>query len=468
MKKVGIICLVVLLLLSMHPVMAADAVENSPVAGGCSTLDSQMPFLGNQQVVKNGKAMVLYEANTDTLMYAYNPDERIEPSSLLKILTALIAVEKGNMSDAVTVQQEVLDTLDKDAAMVKLVVDEVVTVKDLLYCMMVGSGNDAAVILADHVMGSQQAFVAEMNRYALELGCTATNFTNVHGLHEENQYTTARDIARILAKAIQNETFCEIFGAKYYSVPETNKSEARNLSSQNYLMNNDHVVIHYDERVTGSRTAVASDRTRGIASVAQVNDMKLLCVVVGAESKYEEDGYTVKVFGGYDETKKLLDLGFNGYKTAQVLHANQIIQQRSVVDGSSDVLIGTQSGALAVVPDNIQENSLDYRYVNEIPLTAPIEKGQRLSTLQIWCGSVCIAQTELVAMNSVALAGSVFVDDGTNAGQFAFLNVVKYLLVALAVVVLLGVAVLYVLRGIRIVKARRQSRRNSRNRRRSR
>ena len=110
------------------------------------------------------------------------------------------------------------------------------TVKDLLYCMMVASGNDAAIILADHVLGSQKAFVAEMNRYVTELGCANTHFTNVHGLHDDKQYTTARDMAKILAKAIQNTLFCEVFGAKEYAMPQTNKSNARRLISQNYLL----------------------------------------------------------------------------------------------------------------------------------------------------------------------------------------------------------------------------------------
>ncbi len=468
MKKIIAICLLFAILLCNQSVFAADTVDNISVTSGCSTIDGQVPFLGSQPVLKNGKSFILYEANTDSLMYSYNADESLPPSSLLKILAALIAIEKGNMTDVVTVKGEVLETLDKDAAVIKLVADEVVTVQDLLYGMMVGSGNDAAVILADHILGSQDAFVAELNRYAAELGCTATNFTNVHGLHDDNQYTTARDVCRIVAKAIQNEQFCEVFGAKYYSIPETNKSEARHLSSQNYLMNNDSVAAYFDERVIGSRTGVANDRTRNIASVAQVNDMKLICIVMGAESKFEDDGYSVKVYGGYDETTKLLDLGFNGYKTAQILHDNQIVIQKSVIDGSSEVSLGTYTGAYAVVPDNMNENSLSYRYIDEASLTAPIEKGQKLSTLQIWCGSVCLAQRDLVAFNDVFLAGTVFSDNAEANRDFGFIKIVTYVLIALGIVAVLFVAALYILRTVRIAKARRQSRRNSRNRRRSR
>lgn len=467
MKKFCALCLALLLLLCNMPVLAAD-VSDASVTAGCNSLDGQVPLLGTGQLISNAQSVVLYETNTDSMMYAYNADEQVGPASLLKILTALIAIEKGNMDDVVTVRQEVLSTLDPDAAVVELVPDEVLTVKDLLYCMMVASGNDAAVILADHVMGDQQAFVEEMNRYASELGCTGTNFTNVHGLHDDSQYTTARDMGRILVHALKNEAFCELFGTKYYNVPKTNKSDIRYLETQNYLINNDRVIIHYDERVTGSRTAVNPDQTRSIASVAQLNDMELICVVIGAKSQFEADGYSVKVFGGYDETRELFDMGFTGYKTAQILQPDQVLQQTAVMNGDCDISIGTRSGARCVIPANMDINGLSFRYANETPLTAPLEKGQKLSDLQVYYGSVCVAQTETYAMNSVRVAGTVFTDSNNGNGGVGILTVVLYVIGGIFVLVLSSFIVLFLLRSSRIAKMKRQSRRNSRNRRRSR
>jgi len=468
MKKVVAIFICALLLLSILPVSATEASDDSTVIVSSSTLDSQMPLLGNQQLVSNTQAAILYETTTDTLMYAHNPDAQISPASLVKILTALIAVEKGSLSDVVTVRADVLATLDPDAAVVELMVDEVLTVEDLLYCMMVGSGNDAAVVLADHVLGNQAAFVAEMNRYAQELGCTGTNFTNVHGLSDKDQYTTARDVARILAKAIQNETFCKVYGARYYSVPATNKSDARHLSTQNYLMNNDDVIIYFDTRVTGSRTGLNSDRSRSIASAAKEGDMSLICVVIGAKSQYEKDGYTEKVFGGYDETKQLLDLGFQGYKPAQILHTNQILLQRPVTNGNSQLSIGTHSSAFSVIPEGTDANGLTYRYLDEINLTAPIKKGQKVSTLQVWCGNACIAQTDLFAMNSVEVIGADDSNNGSGAEKIGFGTVLLYVIGAVVVVAFILFLYLCILRAIRISKVKEQSRRRRRNRRRTR
>ena len=467
MKKVGVICLIICLLLCLYPVSAADLNEDASVTSGCNTLDGCVPVLGRHQIVKNAAAVLLYETNTDTLMYAYNADDKIPPASLSKILTALIAIEKGDMNDAVAVRADVLSTVSPGAAVSGLIAGEVLTVRDLLYCMMVASGNDAAAVLAEHVMGSQKAFVDEMNRDAVELGCTGTNFTNVHGLHNKNQYTTARDVGRFLAKAIQNEQFREVFGAKYYAVPATNKSDIRHLYTQNYLLNSNITDDYYDTRVTGSRTGVANDMTRNIASTAKVGEMNLLCVVMGSKSDYDDKG-NIKKVGGYEESRMLLDSGFNGYKAVQILHPNQVLLQSSVVGGSSDVSIGTADAAFAVIPYDVDADDLVYRYVNEKSLTAPIEKGEILSTVQVWCGSLCIAQEELYALNKVEIPQAPQEKEPIAVQTTDFWTVFLYVLGALLVIALLGFIVMTVLRATKIAKAKKQSRRNSRNRRRSR
>lgn len=469
MKKISVLILIVSLFLCWVPALADEPAVNSSVVNGCNTLEGQVPFLGTQQLVKNGKAMVLYEANTDTLMYADNGDKQLPPASLVKIMTALIAVEKGNMTDVVSVSKDVLSALDPDAAVVEpaLAVDEVLTVQDLLHCMLVASGNDAAVVLADHIMGDQAAFVAEMNRYAAELGCTNTNFVNVHGLHDKNQYTSARDAARILARAVQNEQFYQVFTAKKYVVPATNKTDSRVLVTQNYLLNKDSVVIHYDERVKGSRTGVANDGTHNIASLAELNDMKLISVVMGSASTYENGA--VRTFGGYGETQKLLDLGFSGHKSAQLLYENQILRQIAVPGGSSDITIGTKAAAFSVIPASMSTSQLDFRYVNEVPLQAPIQEGQRVSTVQIWCNNVCIAETDIFAMSTVLPIGQVFnVEEDPPKKEVNYVRIILSFLGVIAVIALLSVVFVSLKQAHHIAQKRKQSRRSSRDRRRSR
>ena len=130
--------------------------------------------------------------------------------------------------------------------------------------------------------------------------------------------------------------------------------------------------------------------------------------------------------------------------------------------------MGAMNGASAVIPANLNADALSYRYVDEIGLTAPIEAGQKVSALQIWYGSVCLAQSDVYAMNSVATAGSVLTEDAGVKGAGSFGRVVLYLLAAAGVIALVGFAVLYALRAVRIAKARKAARRRNRSRRRSR
>ncbi len=467
MKKISAIVLVLSMLVCF--VLPASAVEtqDSSVKNGCNTLDGFVTFLGSEQKIENAESVILYEVTTDTLMYAYNADAQAYPASLVKILTALIAIEQGTLTDAVVVRADVLDTIPEDAVDADLKVDEVLSVEDLLYCLMVGSANDAAAVLADHVMGSQQAFVDEMNRYAQELGCVNTNFTNVHGLHDDGQYTTARDVCRILAHALKNETFCKIFGTIDYSLPETNMHPSRNLSSGNYLMNVQDVEIYYDSRVTGSRTGETTDRTRCIASVAESGDLTLISVVLGAKSVYKDDGYTVKVFGGYQETSNLLNLGFEGYKTAQVFYANQPIQQLDVPNGDSALVIGPNISASSVLPYDSSSKTLTYRYGEIRNLTAPIEKGQKITELEVWSGTVCVAKADLFALNKVDAVDPINLDDQNGSNRLKLGSVFFVILGVIFSVILLGFVVLCMIRAVRIRAAKKRSRRHSRNRRRS-
>ncbi len=470
MKKFSTILMIVCMILCFLLPASATQEQDRSITAGCNTVYGAVTFLGNDRLIENATSVLLYEVNTDTLMYAYEADAKAYPASLVKILTALVVIENGTMTDAVTVREDILDTVPEDAVGVDLVVDEVLSVEDLLACMIVGSANDAAAVLADHVMGSQQACVDELNRYAQELGCADTHFTNVHGLHDEEQYTTARDVCKILTHALKNEAFCEIFTATKYTVSATNKSETRNLSSSNYLFNrdnSDNVEIYYDSRVIGSRTGITTDGRRCIASVAESNGMTLISVVLGSKSYYRDDGYMVSSFGGYKETTQLLDLGFSGFKTAQLFVHEEALQQLTVANGQEDVVIGPQVSAASVLPEDASGKTLIYRYGEIGNLSAPIEKGQKISYVEVWSGTVCVARADLFALNGVSERQPVEV---TEPDPVVLSGIGNTLLVILGIVFLLVIAafvILCIIRGVRVTAARKRSRRNSRNRRRS-
>ena len=413
MRKKSVICIFLSILLCLSVMMPATATEEldsrTDAANSCQTLDAQAALLGNEELVKNVRAALIYELNSDTLMYAYNPDTSEEPASLVKIMTALVAIEKGNLDDSVTVKQTLLDLIPEKTISAKLVADEVITIKDLLYCMLVGSASDAAVVIADHVAGSQEAFVELMNSRAREIGCTGTLFVNTHGLFDRRQVTTARDTAKILKTALENETFSEIFSSPYYTVKATNKSAVRNLATNNFLMSQHDVRIYYDTRVTGGRSGVAEDGTRSIASTTDSDGMRLICVVMGSASEYREGSTKVRVYGGFPETISLLDICYNQYKTVHVIYDGQILTQHPVANGANDVSLRVDTSVLTVLPRNITSKQLVFHYKDKA-IAAPVKAGDSLSSVEIWYNDLCVGQAKLFAVNDVEPAGTLQCD----------------------------------------------------------
>ena len=416
MKKFCAFLLAVMIMLGCTPIYVAatqsDGSEKKLYSS--NSLDAVETILGNKEITENVDTAVIYELNSDTMLYTINPDQLIEPASLVKIMTCLIAVEKGVMSDAVTIRQEAIESIPSDAANVSLKADEVLTMEQLLYCMMINSANDAAAVIADHIAGSQEDVVRMMNDYARELGCTSTNFMNVHGLYNANQYSTARDMAKILKKAVENELFCEFFGKEYYTIEETNLSGVRYLLTSNYLLSKEDVEIYYDDRVVGGRTGITQDYARSLAVEAKSGNMDIICITTGSDSTISSNGYSVSVFGGYQEVSKILDACFDGYYVAQVVYEGQTVTQQPVTDGDCDVVLGSKNTAYAVVPVNTKLSDLTYSLVSRDSLVAPIKAGQKMTEVDIWLNDDCVAEAELYAMNDVRVQESSVSKDRNN------------------------------------------------------
>lgn len=416
MKKFCALFLTLALLLSLFSfaVFATESDDSGKKLYSSNTLDAVETILGNKEITDNVDSAVIYEMSSDTMLYTINPDQLIEPASLVKIMTCLIAVEEGVMSDAVTIRSEAIESIPSDAANVNLQPDEVLTLEQLLYCMMINSANDAAAVIADHIAGSQEKFVEMMNAYAAELGCTSTNFTNVHGLYNANQYSTARDMAKILKQAVQNELFCEFFGKEYYTIEETNLSDVRYLLTSNYLLSKEDVEIYYDERVTGGRTGITQDYARSLAVSAHSGNMDIICITTGSDSTISSNGYSVSVFGGYQEVSKILDACFDGYYVAQVVYEGQTVTQQPVTNGDCDVVLGSKNTAYAVVPVNTKLSDLTYSLVSRDSLVAPITAGQKMTEVDIWLNDDCVAEAELYAMNDVRVQDNAVSADRNN------------------------------------------------------
>lgn len=406
MEKIRIICLLLCAYLLLQPMLLpASALEDSSVVNGSHSADATIPLAGSEKMLDSAKAVFLYERNGDTLMYAYQPDQRIDPSSMAKLMTALIALERGDLSATLTVSRQALSHVGVGVASIKprLSIDEEASLESLIYCAIAASDNDSCAVIAEHIAGGQIEFVAMMNERARELGCTDTNFANAHGLYDQNAYTTARDICKILDAALENEKFQEIFQTKTYTVPATNKNDARQILTTNYMMSKDYTSRYFDARVTGGKTGTDGTGGRCLAVTAETGGMELLAIVMGAEPVYnEEDPNILEIFGSFEEMKILLDFAEENYEYRQVFYKNQTFSQYPVAGGANDVVTTPVKAVSTVLPLDLTENSL--RWVIAEPegtLKAPVEKGQKISYVQVWYGEFCIAQTDLVAMNAV-------------------------------------------------------------------
>lgn len=460
MKKLGILCLLLCFLVSLAlPAAAADL----SVEEGCHSVDARRPLTEGEKLTPTATAAMIYERGSDTMIYADNPDGKIYPASMVKLITALVALEKGDLTEEVTVTKRALNLMTPGAANAGLVAGEELTLEQLLYCLMVGSANDAALVIAEHIGGNQDIFVTMMNEKAAELGCTGTHFSNAHGLHDEETYTTARDICRITDAALENEVFRVMFTAESYTVPATNKSEERVLWTTNHMMSTHTRRDYFDSRVTGGKTGATDEAGRCLVATAENGGMELITIVMGAKPVYTGDGLSVITYGSFEETRLLLDHAFSTYECRQIFLTGQSMFQYPVQGGASHVVAGPGESAMSVLPKKLNPAALTWRRGEETQVLAPVAEGQTIATVQAWYDGKCLAQTRLVALHAVPeYQAPEQVDPPEPIAIGTFWKVVLIVLGAVLGIVLLGALVLLATRWIRRAAYNEKLRRRSR------
>lgn len=462
MKKLQMISLLLAILLAFcMPVTAMANETDDSVSAGSHSLHAAVPLAGSEKLLDTAQAVVAYELNSDTLLYTWNADQRINPTGLVKLLTALIVIEEGNLDDMVTVYRSTLDTIAWGAVSAGLKAGEQVPLRDLLLCVMVASANDAAAVMAAHIAGTQQAFVVKMNEKARELGCTDSNFTNVHGLWDPEQYSTARDLAIIAEAALENETFSEMFSMDNFSMAPTNLSEGRYFITTNYMMSDEYMNQYFDYRVTGGKPAAATSSDRSMICTAEVGNSRYLFVVMSAVSKVSQDGLSVITFGNFVETKKLMNFAFNGYTVRQVVDKKQALYQYAVKNGCNDVVLQPDRDVFVLLPSDFSRDDIVYRnVVNATNLVAPIAQSDRLGVLQLSYRGLVLANCDLVAMNPVADQNALTLSDSresiTDTDQESkWKGPVTLVVIAVAAAAGLTGIVVLLIRGIRNLRIRR-------------
>lgn len=251
---------------------------------------------------------LLMDLDSGQVLFSKNVHDRFYPASTTKILTALIVLEKCSLSEIVTVGE---DPPYIDGTKIYLYEDEQLTVEQLLYAMMLESANDCAEALAEHISGSVEAFAILMNQKAKELGCTDSNFVNPHGLHDDNHYTSAWDLALIAREAMKNPVFRKIVSTRSSQIPPTNKQpELRYLNNLNKLM---FYGRYYYEGVDGIKTGYTSEAKNTLVASCMKDGLHLMGVFLGCSS------------GVYTDAKNLFDYGFSNYSSKTLLDSEQSV-----------------------------------------------------------------------------------------------------------------------------------------------
>ena len=254
---------------------------------------------------------------------------------------------------------------------------------DMLKAICISSANDAAVALAHHVSGTTDAFLELMNARVKQMGCANTQFGNVSGLYTAESSSTARDMAIIVKTAIQNENFKEIFGAKSYTIPDTNLVQGRKeFKTQNYMIDDSTLQDFYDDRVTGGFASYYESYGASIVCTAESKNMNYIAVILGATRTFAENGWQPKVYGNFNEMSDLLDYAFSSFKVNRIIYDGMALSSFKVNGGECNVVGEAKVNVDSVVPEKAQMKNIQMNYTAVGGgLSAPIQKDQLIATL---------------------------------------------------------------------------------------
>lgn len=265
-------------------------------------------FVFASNISINSKTAIAMDADSSLVLYNKDINKKIYPASTTKILTAILAIENLDLNKNVIVTKTAIN-IPWDSSSVYLKEGEIISVNDLLYCLLLNSGNDAANVLAEAVSGDIQSFVKLMNTKVKEIGCTNTNFTNSHGYSDNNHYTTALDMAKIFNYCIKNETFTKIISTKSYIVEKTNKTSSKrylNNTNRLILQKEDSIHARFYEYCIGGKTGYTDEAGRTLITFAKKDNKTVIVAVFGASSNGSQD---VR----YTDAINLFEYSFNNF-----------------------------------------------------------------------------------------------------------------------------------------------------------
>lgn len=387
-----------------------------------------------------------------------NIDERLYPASLTKIVTAMVTLENvKDVSVKTKMSQAAYDaSVGTGAQVAGITVGEELSVDTLLYLTMVHSACDACEVLAEFVGGTKENFVKMMNDWVKKVGCNDTNFTNPSGLHDDNHYTTARDMSKITLAALKNANFVKYsttteYEYKGYTLPHTN------------LMLHPGYVTYYYEYAQGIKTGSTEQAEYNVIVKASKDGYNYLAIVMKSpQQKIKNQSYLTKC--SFVDAKSLFEWAFDSLKYTTIVAKDEVIGEVSVENGkdADTVALVAAKDTNVIVPVGLDKSAVIIE-IQEKPssLQAPVTKGQKVCSANIIYGDEAIASVPLVAAKTVELSTFLKVINAIKA--FFGLTVVKVILVIAFLAIVLYVYIFFKsLNKKKKVEKRRQSRRDSR------
>ncbi|SJZ33863.1 D-alanyl-D-alanine carboxypeptidase (penicillin-binding protein 5/6) [Garciella nitratireducens DSM 15102] len=325
------------------------------------------------------ESAIVIEQNTGRILYSKNIDRKRAMASTTKIMTAIVAIENGHLDDIITISQNAAEI---EGSSIYLEANEHLTLEELLYGLMLRSGNDAAYAIAEYIGGGNvEKFINMMNRKAEEIGANNTHFMNPHGLHDKQHYTTAHDLAKITAYAMKNETFKKIISTKNKTISWENHEWNRSLTNKNKMLWN-------YQGGNGVKTGYTTDAGKCFVSSAFRNNIQLIAVVLKSNDIWKD-------------ATALLDYGFDHYKPYKVISKEDYLKSISVIEGTKD-RIRTYSKKDVIIPIRKEEkDKIQVKIVLPEEIQAPVMREQIVGKLEVYVNNEKIDSTDIYVKDSI-------------------------------------------------------------------
>lgn len=326
----------------------------------------------------NSEAALLIDLNTRKVLFDKNSTERMYPASTTKIMTAILALENCDLHEMATVSKNAISMVPSGYTTAKLVAGEKMSIEDLLYGLMLNSANEAANVLAEHISGSVEEFAKLMNAKSTELGCTNTHFLNANGMHNDNHYSTAEDLATIAIYCMKNEKFRKIVSTVEYTLPSTNL-----YTKNDRVMKNTNMLItpssqYYYEYAIGIKTGFTSQAGNCLVSWAEKDGRSLVCVTLKAGSTTGNSSYR------FTDSKALLEYGFEAYSYQDIIQKDSILDTIQVENATKEtkyLKLITDETVSDLLSNNLNLSEIEPEIQLRSEITAPVKKGEKLGTI---------------------------------------------------------------------------------------